>query len=457
MPTFNFRPILFPRAKKTDDLYDMLTDILDIKQREMAIDQGGEIFNPGSYDVLIKGYEAIINDSTISENKKRDAQKKLLDLEKKKIKTELDRKKDIDTGDLKQSVEQDLRELEFEFPENPIAYSVGALTKFQDILYGTEDRDGLYDLIDILQHHYVDTTTLEDLKIQYESELTKYAEIVDAFERGDTSLLSEYAVVYTPHQGKVKTMRIIARGEVDPSYSQPTNLKFARDKAGNLAIVPIDQTGMQIYFIRANAMSGDKYFFGNNEFDYTNGLGWETKKPELFDYRRIKHAPLHSIPTGNFVKDSKDRLFYVNQDRSFSPVKNPRFKDELEYQEDKVYHLSPIEELNVLPGAIEHKLPLPILERWNREAETAKFDYWKAFKEEWPKAVEKVLGFPERILPTLPSRIREFHRGTMRKIEEERTRPKPLPEEPKWEAPEIEPLPLIGKAKEFIKKITPKY
>ena len=79
MPSFNLTPILFPKPKK-DDVYDMLKDFLQIKEKEFAIDEGGDIKNPASYDPLIKEYEAIVNDPSIGANDRRDAQKKINDL-----------------------------------------------------------------------------------------------------------------------------------------------------------------------------------------------------------------------------------------------------------------------------------------------------------------------------------------------------------------------------------------
>jgi len=142
MPTFNLVPILFPKPSQ-DDLYDRLKDLLQIQEKQFAIDEGGEINNPSAYDYLIKGYEDIINDPSISEDDRRDAQKQLRNLQIKQLKTDLDQKKKIDVGDLRQMIEQDLRELEFEYPNNPVAYSAGAAMKYEDILEGTSEREGL--------------------------------------------------------------------------------------------------------------------------------------------------------------------------------------------------------------------------------------------------------------------------------------------------------------------------
>ncbi|GAH10905.1 unnamed protein product, partial [marine sediment metagenome] len=93
--------------------------------------------------------------------------------------------------------------------------------------------------------------------------------------------------------------KIIFKGDTDPSHSQKTNMRFSRDVAGNLAMTPDagEANGMQVYFVRANAAMGDKYSFGNSSFVY-GVSGWETKDAATFDYGKIKHAPLHSVPSG---------------------------------------------------------------------------------------------------------------------------------------------------------------
>jgi len=464
MPTFNLTPILFPKPKK-DDVYDMLKDLLQIKEKQFAIDEGGEINNPASYDPLIAQYEKIVNNPTIDANDRRDAQKIINDLTIKKLKADLDKKKDLDADDLKQSITQDLRELEFEFPGNPISYSTGAMMKYNDLLYGTSEREGLNQLIDILKSNYIDTSSLESYRDESLEELSKYSDIVDAYETGDMTRLSEYAVVYTPYGGKVKAMKIIFRGDTDPSHSQKTNMRFSRDVAGNLVITPDvgEASGMQVYFVRANAQMGDKYQFANSEFKY-GVIGWETKDSAAFDYKKIKHAPLHSLPSGSFIKTSNDKLYYVNRDRSFFPVQE-QHKEELGFSEDKVYNLSPDEEMNILPGAIDHST-FPIIERYNREASKSDFNYWQAFEKELGPAEVKVA---KETLGKIPGAAKSFWKITKeawqqgmeqakQNILNLRTLPgrlkepsQPKQEGAKWGSEELKELPTVKTAQEFVK------
>lgn len=469
MPTFNLSPILFPKPKK-DDVYDMLKDLLQIKEKQFAIDEGGEINNPASYDPLIKQYEAIINDPSIDADDRRDAEKQMNSLIINKLKTDLDQKKRLDAGDLKQMVTQDLRELEFEFPGNPIAFSTGAMMKYNDVLYGTSEREGLNQLIEILKSNYVDTTSLENYRDECIEELNKYSDIMDAYEVGDMSRLSEYAVVYTPYAGKVKAMSIIFKGTTDPSHSQKTNMIYSRDLAGNLAMIPSDgdANGMQVYFVRANATMGDRYNFGNSEFNY-GVTGWETKDAATFDYRKIKHAPLHSLPSGSFVRDSKDKLFYVNRDKSFYPVQE-KFKEELGFAEDKVYNLSPDEELNVLPGAIDHTT-FPVIERYNREASMNDFNFWQTFKEELGPSARKIAQAGDVALGKIPGIVEsgaksfwnitkeawgkgvEELKGNVRTLGQ----PKQIEEKPSWGLEEAKPVDLIQEGKKFLETFIPKF
>lgn len=473
MPTFNLAPILFPKPKK-DDVYDMLNDLLQIKEKQFAIDEGGTINNPVSYDPLIAEYERIANDPTMNANDRRDAEKKMNDLMIKKLKADLDQKKQLDAGDLKQMVNQDLRELEFEFPGSPIAYATGAMMKYNDVLYGTSEREGLNQLIEILKSNYTDTSKLEIYRDECLEELSKYSDIMDAYEIGDMTRLSEYAVVYTPYAGKVKAMQIIFRGNVDPNHSQPTDLRYSRDLAGNLAIVPDtgEANGMQVYFVRANVTQGDKYTFGNQQFTLGVNSRWEAENPAAFDYKRVKHAPLHSIPSGSFVKDSKDKLFYVNRDRSFYPVRDIH-KEELGFTEDKVYNLSPDEEINLLPGAIDRTV-FPVMERYNREVSMSDFDYWRTFREELGPSARKLAGAADiglqktgELIKAAPARFWEFTKKSWQEARErdrkryeemklEREKPQ-LKEAPSWGLEAAKPTKVFEVAKEFIKSFLPKF
>ena len=239
-------------------------------------------------------------------------------------------------------------------------------------------------------------------------------------------------------------------------------MRFSRDLAGNLTMVPDtgDADGMQVYFVRANATMGDKYSFGNSQFDY-GVTGWETKESTTFDYKKIKHAPLHSVPSGSFAKDSKDKLFYVNRDRSFYPIQE-KHKEELNFSEDKVYNLSPDEEINVLPGAIDHS-KFPVIERYNREASMSDFNYWGALKEEMGVTVKKkVPEFLGRVETGIRKGVKEAPGKLWKSTKEawkkggEREKPQ-VKETPSWGLEEVKPVDLIEKGKEFLKTFTPKY
>ena len=393
MPTFNLTPILYPKPK-TDNVYDMLKDLLEIREKDFALLEGGEINNPATYNPLIAEWERIVNNPSLSDAQRREAQKKLRDYKIKQAKTSLAQKKSLSSRDIQADIEKDLRELEFEFPNNPIAFSAGAIRKYRDILEGTSERDGLNQLIPIMKGNDIDTFALEQYRDEAHEELVKYSDIVDAFEGGDFSRLNEYAVVYTPHAGKVMAMKIINKGTTDPSYSQNTDMKFSRDEAGNINTVSdSDNTiGLSIFLTRANVSAGDKYAFGNSQLTYQGERGWTSDG--AFDLMTLKHAPVHSVPSGGFVRDSKDRLFYVNKDKSFFPI-GERNKAELNFSEDKVHNLSPNEEMNFLPGAIDHTT-FPIAERYQQGVADGigGFSQWKAFKDSIGEEIRRPTQIP---------------------------------------------------------------
>ena len=365
MPTYNMVPILHPQ-KKDSDIFNMLTDFLDIREKEIALSEGGDIYNPSSYDELINQYRDMSNDMSLTDDQRRTAEKKMRGLEVDQLKTGLDQKKELNSASIEQMMEQDLRELEFTVPNDPIAYSEGALMKYQDMIYGTSEKEGLLDTINTLASNHINTTQLESLLDEYQGQASKYSDLLNAYDNRDMTRLGEYAVVYTPHAGKVKSMKIISRSEAAPEYTQPTNMAFNFDDKGGLRTSASDAGGIPIYFVRSNPGYNEKYNFGNSQFTYDNDQ-WESDNVEGFDFTTIKHAPLHSIPPGNFVKSSDNKLYFVNRDKTFSPVKD-QWKQELGYSEEKVYNLSPNDEINTLRGAVDI-LMSPVMERYRSEAQ----------------------------------------------------------------------------------------
>ncbi|MCD5384844.1 MAG: hypothetical protein LRZ94_00830 [Candidatus Pacebacteria bacterium] len=423
MPTFNFRPILFPRARKTADYYRIMSDMRDIELRQEALDQGGEIYSPAGWDKAIADTAAILRNPYITDRERRKAQADLIDFQIKKLRTQLARRKDIDTTDLKQLIEQDLRFIQFETPQDPYHYATMAQIKYGDVLYGTalgEDVNNVYDLLEIFKRHHIDTSALEDLIRDFEMEEFKYAEINRGFEelgsmdekvraRG-ARRLGEYAVVYTPYMGKVKNMRIVSKADKQISHMKPTNLKFTivPDAEGNPVLGTGDDLveGLSTYFIRANAMFGDKYNFAGVDFEY-DGERF-TGDVDNFSYQNIRHASIHEINPGTFVENDRGEFYYVNQDMTFTSIKSDKWKNELGFQEDKVYQLSPDEQLNTLAGAVTPFKEF-IRERFSRENETEQFNFWNAFGRE-------LLGTPRR--------MREWQRRGVERWAEERKMPR---------------------------------
>lgn len=463
MPAHNLIPILFPKPKK-DNIYDMLKKLSDIKEREVAIEQGGDI-NAETYQTFADDWDKISNDPNLSSDKRLNAKKIARDYELKSIKAALTQVKDLDEKGMDWMLTQDLRNVEFSLPENPYAFAQEAQIQIKRFLEGEGDEDGLNQRIETLRE-YGDERGVRKLeeyrdKLEFE-ELDKYARIQTGFEEKDYDLLSRYAIVYSPfYKGKTKNVRIVELSSTSPK--ERTNLKFLIDEDDN-PITSAEQ-GMTMCFDGIIPSSGEKVNFAGIEFDYLGEMGFTTSNPESFDYQRIKHSTVGDAKAGMFVEDSHNKLFYVNKDLTYSPIKREEWKEELGFSEDKVYKLSPREELNTLPGAIS-SLPMPILERYNREAEMSDFNYWEAFKEELEPTVRKrvpeFLGKIEagigRKLRETPSRFLDITREGLKKGVEDIGKPRGAKPEPSgWELEEVGKSPTFEKAKEFIKKITPKY
>ena len=143
------------------------------------------------------------------------------------------------------------------------------------------------------------------------------------------------------------------------------------------------------------------------------------------------------------------------------PVRNDAQKEELGFSEDKLYHLSPDEELNTLPGVIDHT-KYPVIERYNREASMSDFNFWSTWKDEFIKEFKKPTFFE-----ALPETARKVEKGarslwesvskSFREREVATRKTKPIEEKPQWGLEESKRVSLIEKGKEFIETFKFKY
>ena len=364
MPSFNLLPTLYPQSN-TNDLYKSISHLLNLKQQNLMINEGGDFKNPNTIDVVIKDWEELLTNPNLTEANRRSIEGKIVSLEKTKVQTQFDRRQDIDVSFYNEMIQRDLRELEYSYPDNMIAYSSGAYESYYNILRGVGDIPSLDEQIEILENNYADTSRLKQLKSNFEDELEKFDRIMLAVQSGDINALNDYAIIYTPNNGKVNSMDIISRDKTFPAGSYQSDLKFSVGDKGNLLITDESGDGMNIFFLRSKPSDGELIRMGNIGFIY-DGINkiWESKNPQGFQFDRIKHTPSYiDTDPGTFVEDDKGRLFYKNIDNSLMFVTENQ-KEALGYSPDKVYKLSLDEQENTLPGAIDAG-PSPVFEKAN--------------------------------------------------------------------------------------------
>jgi len=389
MAVFNFTPILFPSATK---IYSELSDDLTRRERQAIIDQEGDIYSPSTYYGLADlalSYSQKVRD----ENQRRDLYNKSLYYYQKALDTEKKRKKDIDAGDLKYLIEEDLRELSFDIPNNPLVFADQAAEAYDRAISGAGDWQGLVSLINDLEGVYVDTTSLRNVLTDFIEERDKYVDIRDSFYTGDLTRLENYVVNYTPLlNGKIGAMKIMRR--TDANTGVRSNLKYTLDEAGNPRIISEETgNGLPIYFKDPNFVdnqTGQKFLnfgnlAGNNKLVYdTFRTQYRSEFTHLLDVNEIRHEPFHSIPVGYFAKDTKGKLYYVNPDRTLSPIADDYSFRKLGGTEDKVFEMTKTDELNTKMGAIGPRIKFhtsPKLQQYQKEAIWAEYEAEKAKKE----------------------------------------------------------------------------
>lgn len=461
-------PILFPKARK-DNIYDMLKKLSSINERENAIEQGGDA-SADFYQREASKWDKIANDPSYSSAERLDAEKTARGFQLKGIKEAMATIKKIDSKGMDWVLTQDLREIEFSSPEDPWAFSKAAEIQIKRLLEGEGDENGLNQNIEDIRKYEGDeaVVTLELYRDKLENEeLDKYVRIQRAFEEGDYDLLNRYGVVYDPFaKGKTKNVRIVELSELGSKARQmKTNLKFSLDENGEL--ITSTEQGMAICF-DGDYESGRKFYFNGVEFDFLQNMGFTATNPENFNHQTIKHSTVGDIEPGMFPLDSRNQLYFVNKDRTMSPIKREEWKEELGFSEDKVYKLSPKEELNTRAGVVS-ELPFPISERYNKQSEMSDFDSFGEFTEQMYKEFKKpsfLYKYPYE-LPRIGERIgEEIKKGAksfwditkegLRRGVEKMKEPKELKETPSWGLEEVGKLPTLKGAKEYIKKLEEK-
>lgn len=478
MPSYNLMPILFPRPKQ-DDTYGMLKTLMNIREKDIAIGEGGTTQNPKSYNELIqKCYQNANNSST--EKERNSWILKAKGYEQKQIVAAVDEVKEVDVSSWKQRVEETLSWIEHTNTSQIGSFVENAAREFDFIVNGTSEDsdDGMNQQIAVLKANGANTAALENYRDYVERQRTKYLTIANAFEQNDMETLNEFTIVYTPFSGKVgdingtSAMRIVSRSESMPDNSHFTNMKYVvkdlentatGEKERRIAMGSDSENGMSVAFLKSGTSDNDTIHFSNSSFNYYKGK-WEIEDVNNFDYRTIKHAAFHDMRTGDFARANNGKLYYVNKDKSLSRVQD-KYKEELNFSEDRVHNLNPEDEINILPGVLDSSLN-PIQQRLKGEFEAGKEgvpgamdigDVWKGLE---PASDVVAKGMDEslsKFVSSLPQRTEAFGKSFVGDLKEAfgrvgkaEGRDKVFP---KWEEPTTEPVNILEQSKKWIQGI----
>ena len=360
MPGRNLMPILFPQKKKTDDVADMLNDLVDILVKGYGSAPSSE-----QIDVAIAQQEAAC--AGLTGNKLRTCIKKILDLKKQKEVIGQTEKK-IGAVRVGNQIESKLTDLEYAFANDPYHYIDG-----KRILY----RQASYQMDKILQEmpeenykNYTDIQDFINLAGKYETEAADMNEILTAMKAQNEDYLKYAGIFYkVSPKGEVKEMSV-GFSATSPSNSIRTNIKTPE--------------GLPVYIINPKAPDEVGVVYevnlGRNKFTHLSALNrFDTPEPDKFDWSQVKHREITSAAWGEFLKDNSGQKYFITKDLKAAPVNDDVFR-ELGGNETKLQKVSGWEEENILPKITTNpiKLPTPKLEESIRQSIQSEYEAEKA-------------------------------------------------------------------------------
>ena len=389
MPKFNLSSILSPRSNSASS-YNSIIDMDNIRLSQAALDQGGVLQNPNSYDQSIKTYQGMSLDMSLSKDRRDEAKLRLLDVQKKQQALTFEKDARTVNDRIYEVYNGDLREISANFPDNPYEYSRLAVQKVDALLYG---MDNINDQIENLDLYDQDTAKLKETRDLLEADSEKYNNIIEAYETNNNEALRKYTVIYSVDENKVKQMRIIDnRSESYGQDVKDTTMRFSSGKDGGMQTTSsMEGDGMKMALQRSNLSNGDVVKFGGTDFTF-NGYGFVADNEGRDFYAdSIRYAPVGNIKAGSFVRDSENKVYYVNTDKTYSPINSQKFRDELGYNEADVFDLTPSQQVNVMRGNIS-PLPEEVMPKYtfNDEATIPGLSYFDR-KEDTP--IKKIGGF----------------------------------------------------------------
>ena len=363
MPKFNLSSILSPR-RNSADAYNSMIDMDNIRLSQEALNQGGSILNPISYDKSIEMYKSRSNDVTLSTEQRSDAKLRMLDMQKRQQAATFEKSAKTTSDNISAVYNEDLREISANYPDNPYEYSRWAALAVDKLLFG---QDNINDQIEHLDLYNLDTTNLKATRTALEADSEKYNGVIEAYEANDNEALQKYTVVYSVDENKVKRMNIIDRHEESYGSAKDTDMRFAVGKDGSMQTVSLLQgKGMRMALDRSNLAAGDVIKFGGIDFTFNGTSFGADSEGKDFHSESIRYAPVGNIKAGSFARSADGKVYYANTDKTFSPITSQKMRDELGYNESDVFDLTPSQEVNTLQGSIS-PFPEPLRERYGMD------------------------------------------------------------------------------------------
>lgn len=402
--------LLFPKSSVQ---YQQVSDGLVLKERQAAVDQGGDILNPQTYSDLANQAAKAAMNSGLSANQRRDLHNKSLDYQARAMNLQNTQLKGFETSEIESWITEDINQLTYDVPGNPYLFARTAYDTYSIGIDGGKTGGekvwpGLNGLIDSLRDLKTDTSSLSTTLQKWIDERSKYATIKNAFEKDNPQQLENYVLVYTPSvNGKVMRMEIVERTNMKGTDS---NFKFSglEDDGTTAKVVPaLTATGLRIKLVDPNISSkeGKIVNFAGVQGKLTSKggeAGQDIFELPSFNLNQIRKEPLHNLPPGSFAEDTTGKFYHVNQDGTFSPVANDYTFEQLGGKTKPIYQMNKQDEVNLKAGTIGQVLDLQTLPKEYKESIMADYEAQKAKQSGgfWG-AAKKMIGVGVPGIPSL--------------------------------------------------------
>jgi len=354
MPAVNLLKTFYPR-KSSDSIKGQLSDSFRLREQISEIYGMGEMSIEAINGIIGKNKEDLMNNySSLSSNDRRDLESQINLLEIKKV--NLERKEAIDSSDIEDGLEKTITTLKTLYTSNPYEYVTKVRDIYDVILKGSSEVKGYEDLnfegleyrISLFKDEYgLDVGKLESLRDKYEIERGKYSKISEGLETGNQAILNNYSLVYNLSQGRIRDIDFKPYGETKGVW---TDANFSLDN-GNPKLSSDKGISIRLEDTQEGKLPKDKMIpLAFSPFYWKKEEG----KPayysfagdiDAFNYGDVEFGGIETRNTGDIVKSSVGKQYYVDKNRDLRPILDKDTFNILSKGGRKsVYSLAPSEE-----------------------------------------------------------------------------------------------------------------